>query len=240
MTFLGVLPYCLPFSSIIVQFEKIPAWIRTGPVSPMATTFVFFVIVYGVLNCPMKDLAEVWRWACAAWDEAAAAEAAAGWPTPVAIGALRGMTLIFGAIILQEAVRQIDWVAMKSFTMISWGLMTLQAGLRLVAPSMSFAGPLSELLRFPTLAMNSITTSIWWTLIYPIVLWLIPAENLPAFRKFNIGLLMMSVHVLNLPLTIADHTLSPRRLGPFDLWLSVAAGVSYLGLYYWQLDRFVL
>ena len=114
--------------------------------------------------------------------------------------------------------------------MVSW--MALTARLMLGAAGSLWA----ETLRFPMLVMNTITVTIWWLVLAPIIHFSLGAKHRPGFWRFNASFSIVNIHGLNLPLALLDHFwLSPaRRLSIDDLhvgvWLALAYLVFYLGV----------
>lgn len=217
------------FSKASVSFDAIPLKYRTGPVSPVAYVYVGLVVVLLFVTTPLADLPGV--------IDGTGAYAARQGPAPVAfVRGLRLLVAVYGVWIISKAINEIGWLGMKSYTMWSWMLMTSRAVLGTIGPVFEPFRVAWEVLRFPTLAMNTVTTLVWWLVIYPMLLYLIPPKHQATFARFNKSLLLVSVHGLNLVLTLLDHCLEPRQFCWFDLWLAVVISILYLGYYLTELD----
>jgi hypothetical protein len=122
---------------------------------------------------------------------------------------------------------------MASYTMISWTLLTLRHWARAVgAPRI-----LCEILRFPAVAGTVVTVVIWWLILVPVISFFAPNEEVrKGFIKFNFSPFLLNVHLVNFPLCMIDHALSPRELISTDLWIGMVVGMMYLLFYLNVLD----
>ena len=140
-----------------------------------------------------------------------------------------------------------------SYTMISWSLMTARYTLQVLGITR-----VAELLRFPSLAQNSVTVLVWWLILVPIMHLNTSGKARADFWKWNLSPFLLNVHgalkymlydynsklhnyvILfvgaNLPLAVVDHLISPRQLTHHDLWTGLAIGTAYLTFYLNVLD----
>jgi len=197
------------------KFDMFPEHLRLGPWSPSARLGIAAIIV---------SLAATYSSAVETFQPGAAD--ASFWPTCVhAVGALWGC-LILGVTFYFAGV----W-PFFSYTMLSWCLMTARhvlGALRLPV--------LASPLLFPSLSQNFITVSLWWVFLVPVIALSSAPSARADFLRFNANPLLFNVHLLNLPLALADWAVAPRLLTPFDYWFAIVIGVSYLIFYLSFLD----
>ena len=98
----------------------------------------------------------------------------------------------------------------------------------------------SELIRFPSLVCNSMTVSIWWIILFPILYYFLKTKSsqsaLKAFVDFNKSFMLINVHLLNLPFAALDHILEPRMLVFGDLYVGLVVAIIYMLIYLFIMD----
>ena len=155
----------------------------------------------------------------------------------------RFVLFLYGVGIIYYVIKNVGWWPMYSFTMMSWSLFTFRylfSSLYHLDLGISYFYILSEALRFPALVCNSITVSIWWTILVPSISFFIRHQmgpsKLKAFMKWNFSPTLINIHLLNLPLCAIDHYLHPRQLTTFDLWMSLIIAIAYVLFYLFYMD----
>ena len=124
-----------------------------------------------------------------------------------------------------------------SYTVSSWNVLTirlLSLGLRDWHPA--FAS-LARILKFPALLMNTVTVTIWWMVLVPVISYLLPGEKAKNnFKKFNLSPFLLHIHGINLPVAIFEFLGTGTRLTFFDLWAGVVGSFLYMLFYLNVLD----
>jgi len=118
-----------------------------------------------------------------------------------------------------------------SYTMISWTLLTVR-NLSILFGWFNVA----TVLRFPSLVQNTVTVTIWWLVLVPLIYYMTSPEQREGFTKWNGGFFLVNVHLLNLFIATLDCYLAPRILTMADLWISVLVAFIYLMFYLLILD----
>jgi len=200
------------------DFDIYPEYLRIGPWSPVA---------YMYLGCIFAWL--LWSSSEAVSEYSAISLPEISWKTRVMSGALGCYTVY----VHQTAVKAVGWWPYVSYTMCSYSLLSV----RFILVALG-GGAVAEFIRFPTLAMNSTTTVVWWALIAPAMMLFMPEGK--ARRKFiewNLSFFLVNVHLLNFPLALIDHHLTWRPLCLWDIWAGIVTAMIYLVFYLNVLDR---
>ncbi|ETO24554.1 hypothetical protein RFI_12599 [Reticulomyxa filosa] len=205
--------------------DSVPKFLRHGPWSPLAYLFLAVMVGYLLFKFshayedflsnvdPRIDLLE----SSGIWWRAA-------------IG-------VYGIVIIILVCHYVGIWPMASFTMMSWSLFTLRylLGVAYVCyPTVHHTYYGYELLRFPALLCNSMTVSIWWLILVPLLVFHMKRTHphaITPFFKFNRSFVMINIHILNLPLSALDHIVSSRKLIYFDLWIALCIGIIYVCIY---------
>lgn len=115
----------------------------------------------------------------------------------------------YGWGILGHMVRTAGIWPIVSYTITSWNLLTARYSLLLASGIFRSSGELAaqlaqaaEFLRFPSLVQNSVTVTLWWAVIVPVLYTIIPVAKLKDFRAFNSSFFLITIHGLNLPSVI--------------------------------------
>jgi len=211
-----------------------PEHLRVGPYHPVAKVYLLVTIFSLILlRRPAIDSSSAIN--CPAINAGV---------SPRVLASVRAVGATWGIGLLAAMYRRTGAWPLLSFTMQSWSWMTLRHVLGLVtmcSPKDSLLGKLatqmSEGTRFLALAQNTITVCVWWGVLVPaITFFLKDAKKRSDFLKLQRDPLLVSVHLLNLPLAAAEHLLHPRLFTPYDLWIGVTSALAYLGLYLRALD----
>lgn len=131
------------------------------------------------------------------------------------------------------------WPLFASYTLTSWNLMTVRFfSAYLAGNGFSACTLLANLTRFPALVGCTITVTIWWGVLVPMIHHLLRTD--PTERKFfwdfNLSFTLINVHLLNLPMIGVDFWLSGHRLHFFDLYCGLVMAFVYCLFYLNILD----
>ena len=82
---------------------------------------------------------------------------------------------------------------------------------------------------------------VWWGVLTPLItaqLWGSSAGGgaVRDFWRFNLSPMLLTVHLLNLPVAAVEFVASGVALRPFDLWVALAFALLYLSFYLAVLD----
>ncbi|CAK0807476.1 unnamed protein product [Prorocentrum cordatum] len=204
--------------SALPDFDIYPEYLRIGPWSPVA--YVYLACIFAWL---------LWSSTEAVSQYSAIRLPEISWKARALSGALGCYTVY----VHWTAVKAVGWWPYVSYTMCSYSLLSV----RFILVALG-GGAVAEFIRFPTLAMNSTTTVVWWALIAPAMMLFMPQGN--ARRKFlewNFSFFLVNVHLLNLPLALIDHHLTWRPLGLWDIWAGIITAMMYLVFYLNVLDK---
>ena len=126
-----------------------------------------------------------------------------------------------------------------TYTVTSWNLMAL----RLILAFLSDAGfhilqPVASFLKFPALIGCSITVFVWWTILVPLISYLLRQneKDLSIFLHFNMSFGLVNLHLFNLPITAAEFLWTSTPLTFFDLWCGYFVALVYCLFYLNVLD----
>ena len=209
---------------LLLLLEKVPKYLREGPWSLMAY-FVIFTFVYALLfTFPIvKDsLSEPSR---RLFD--------------VNIFWLQLYRLSMGCyclILVNVLVKNAGYLPLASYTVTSWNLLTMRLLLSFAGEYSSFLRAASDLFRFPALVGCSITVTIWWSAIVPLIYALSDSKGREDFWKFNWHPMLVNLHLLNLPIVAVEFVLTGAPLTLFDLWLGYLVALLYILFYLNVLD----
>lgn len=138
---------------------------------------------------------------------------------------------VYSLGILVWLVMAIGFWPFAAYTVISWSLMTI----RFFSLQMGFYA-FASMIRLPAFAMNSITVSVWWLVLFPAFITFMNEDARRGFIKFNKHPLLFNLHFINLPMVLLDTYMHPRTLTGFDLWITVMIAFVYLLFYLCVLD----
>jgi hypothetical protein len=95
---------------------------------------------------------------------------------------------------------------------------------------------ISQLLRFPALAGTTVTFTIWWTILFPLIYSFSDDHRRKEFLKFNTSFLLINLHFLNMPLCVIEFLLTRHSLYFYDLWVGFLVAFLYMLFYLNILD----
>ena len=132
-----------------------------------------------------------------------------------------------------------------SYTMTSWNLLTIRllTSCSYFSNYTLFDAPIvtiiSRIVKFPSLVGCSITVSVWWIVLVPLVYHLIGNDRAKrnGFSKFNSSFVLVNIHALNLPIILIEFLFTKMILTFFDLWIGFFFAFIYVVFYLTVLDR---
>mmetsp|Transcript_9456 Transcript_9456/g.22329 ORF Transcript_9456/g.22329 Transcript_9456/m.22329 type:complete len:290 (-) Transcript_9456:116-985(-) len=198
-------------------FDQFPEHLRVGPWSYSA--YIFLVAFVGFVAVSAS-------WA---YDDLSKLSDAA--PASFRIRMLHGAGAIYMTAIIAYTLRTTGLWPFVSYTAISYGLLTL----RFTFISLGLLTA-AEILRFPVVAMATVTSTVWWLVLFPIILAAAAAKNRRAFLRMNFSVFLLNMHLLNLPMALASQWSYSRALCFLDFWVAAVVAMLYLFFYLLVMD----
>lgn len=148
---------------------------------------------------------------------------------------------IYGVVVSALVFHNAGIWPLVSYTLTSWNLMSLRLLFAFAAGAgVEDADIVANFLRFPAMAGCSITVSIWWAVLVPLIDHLLSKDTNPTSRelfwKWNMSPMLINVHLLNLPIVGIEFLVTGSRLSFFDLWMALAVALCYCLFYLNVLD----
>ena len=106
------------------------------------------------------------------------------------------------------------------------------------------ASLVSQFTKFPALAGCTVTVTVWWGVLVPVIDWILKKgddkgtieKKRQWFRDFNKSWLLVNLHLLNLPICAAEFFWSGHNLQFYDLYAGLLVAYIYLMFYLLALD----
>ena len=197
-------------SSVYPSFDKLPEALRIGPWSPLAKVFLVGLVVLVFGTIPMLQMPDV---------------------KPAEGRGLYALLAAYMILVQAHTVYKYKWWPFITYTCLSYLLLNLHFLFHaLQLPNAA------EVLRFPSVAMATVTTTVWWLVLVPVLLTFSDAKTRMGFVKMNFSFFLLNVHLFNLPLALLSHFLLPRQLVFLDFWVATIFAVAYLFFYLFVLD----
>lgn len=214
------------------SFDFVPKRLRVGPWCTAFPIYMSILLAKLLYWMPQKETFDL--------DEAALSS------HPLAYEAawLYNVIIFFWMkFILLQCLRVRGAGIVATYTIQSWILLTTRHGLSALAPFLPrqhFLLWFNEMLRFPALATATITFCFWNFLIAPVIYYNIKdEEKKKSFFEFNFNFRMIQVHFFNIIFAVLNTIVTSSRQFEFlDLWLALAAAISYAFFYLLVLDRY--
>ena len=141
--------------------------------------------------------------------------------------------------------------ACATYTLTSWTVLTIRHGMAAAAPfvptylssasSQTLFFKVLEFLRFPAIAMASITFFVWNFILFPVIylFFMDSPEKKKNFARYFLSFKLVQLHFVNIFLAYGNVVMaSPSRLlGRNDLMAALIIGVVYVLWYVLVLDR---
>eukprot|EP00913_Durusdinium_trenchii_P012239 g11492.t1 len=136
---------------VFPAFDVFPETLRLGPWSPLAKVFLVILVSFVLCTLPFLTRPELpstkWNW------------------TYAAVSAY----MIF---VQNQSVYKYKWFPLATYTCWSYFLLNLHFLFHAVDFPLA-----AELLRFPSLAMATVTTTVWWLVLFPVILGCLVADS---------------------------------------------------------------
>jgi hypothetical protein len=220
--------------SFLGYFEYVPAHLRCGPWSRVAT-FSFVAILYSLSAEGFRvHTSGGWtRYFDCTVDQDYVAYNNDWYLT---LACFLWMMFVIYNIITSSPVGLGAWT---TFTVWSWTIVTIRYGLSVMAPFWTGARRPLEVLKFPALLSASITFFMWNFLLFPLLLYFMEGEKRRSFFMRMTGFRLTQLHVFNIFFATANGALlGPKRtLNYGDIGAATAFLVVYMICYYCILDR---
>ena len=128
-----------------------------------------------------------------------------------------------------------------SYTISSWNVLTMRylAAYFATLTADPTIALLARTLKFPALVMNTITVTVWWGVLVPLIYFLLKSKaEKEGFMKFNFSVFLLHIHGLNLPVAIYEFLASSSHesLHFYDLYCSICMSFVYMLWYLNILD----
>jgi len=146
---------------------------------------------------------------------------------------------IYGIIIIGLIVKDRGVLPLASYTLLSWNLTTVHLLSSFFCNSMGIGilRLVSDATRFPALVGCSITVTIWWFILAPLIHTKLDESKREGFWKFNRSFRLLNIHGLNLPMIGLEFIFTLKKLHFYDLWVGLLVGFAYIVFYLVVLDR---
>jgi hypothetical protein len=207
--------------------DMVPHHYKVGPWSPVAHTVILAYLCFLLLTMVSATESHVAQQYISSsnW-----------WLQPYRI-----VCSIIGVGTSALIIREAGIWPMFSYTLTSWNLMTIRLiSSFLAAAGWSSAAFVADTVRFPALVGCSITVSIWWAILVPLIDYLLSQDKDPSgrtfFWKWNTSAVLINVHLLNLPIAGIEFLASGTPLTFYDLWVALAVAFAYCLFYLNVLD----
>lgn len=206
---------------LLKALERVPIALREGPWSPVAFVylicfFCFLVHSYPIAIESISDIKE---------------------DTNQTLGlfTFRVLCAIWGIYILVTLLLETGVWPLVSYTITTWNMLWL----RMIFAAIGFDSTnlIARILKFPALAGCTLTVTIWWTVLVPLIHHLmVDKQKQLEFYNFNTSFLLLNIHLVNLPMAALEFYFSSSNLVFFDLWIGLVVAFIYIIFYLGILD----
>mmetsp|Transcript_2710 Transcript_2710/g.4923 ORF Transcript_2710/g.4923 Transcript_2710/m.4923 type:complete len:259 (-) Transcript_2710:1244-2020(-) len=128
---------------------------------------------------------------------------------------------------------------LTTYTITSWNLLTIRLMTSFLGDmGYEWAFNISQLTLFPSLVGCSITCTIWWLVLTPLISNILhkKKKDHAEFWKWNTSFVLINLHGLMLVFAAADYIYCGRHLVFCDLWMGFAVAFVYVVFYLLVLD----
>jgi hypothetical protein len=136
-------------------------------------------------------------------------------------------------------VHQAGPLPLTTYTITSWNLLTLRLFTSYLGGlGYEWAFTVSQLVLFPALVGCSITCSVWWLVLTPLISNILKKKkkDYVEFWKWNTSFILLNLHGMMLVFAAIDYIYCGRHLFPHDLWLGLLVAFAYVMFYLLVLD----
>mmetsp|Transcript_61585 Transcript_61585/g.134862 ORF Transcript_61585/g.134862 Transcript_61585/m.134862 type:complete len:286 (-) Transcript_61585:65-922(-) len=195
---------------VFPSFDVFPEELRIGPWSLAAKVFLTALVLLVIFSVPMLEMPKI--------------QSTEHKPLYAAVS-------IYMLLVQAHTVHKYKGWPLVTYTCVSYFLLNLHFLFHaLNLPSAA------EVLRFSSLAMATVTTTVWWLVLVPILLAVCGPEKYRAFVRMNFSIFLLNEHLFNLPMAFLSHWLLPRKLVFLDFWVATVFATGYLFFYLFVLD----
>jgi hypothetical protein len=211
---------------ILVYLKHVPEKFKTGPWCLAAHMYIFLYfagLTYSYDKVTFDELLEV-----------STNENLPSW-----ISLFRLLCSLYCFAITVVLVYYAGLLPLASYTLTSWNLLTLRLFTAFLGDlGYEWAFNLSQVVLFPALVGCSITCTIWWLVLTPLISNLLKQKlkDHVEFWKWNTSFFLLNLHGMMLVFAATDYVYCGRHLVPFDLWLGLLVAFVYVLFYLLILD----
>lgn len=213
---------------ILSFMDKLPSSLTKGPWSPFSyiflTCFGYYLVInftYAINSYKPDPSDSVWWVTC-----------------------IRLIIALYCLSLLIASIKARGYWLLKSYTITSWNFLIVRnlfSFFHDIFPSFKIFEITARICKFPALVGCTMTVTIWWTILTPIIHKLMAEEHREGFWKFNFSFPLLNFHGFNLPLVILEFILSnasnyDNSLTYFDLYCGFTVAILYLIFYLNFLD----
>jgi hypothetical protein len=225
----------VPLGSFLGYFDYVPAHLRHGPWSAIATlsilTILYLLSVEGIKMYENGGFLRYFESSMSHDYEAFNRE----WH--LTLFCFCWMLFVCWHVLAYSAIGARAWT---TFTLWSWTLVTIRHGLCVVAPFIPSVRLPLDVLRFPALLSATLTFFLWNFVLFPIILFFLKdREKRSKFLSYMTNFRLTQLHVFNIFFAAANGVfVGPKRaLHLGDVAAAVVLLVVYMLWYYCIMDR---
>lgn len=209
---------------ILVYLKHIPEQYKTGPWSPTAYAYIGAYFVGLVCSHHLVNFED---------DFLITLEISSWAPH------FRLLCSMYCFAITAVLVYHAGPLPLTTYTLTSWNLLTLRLFTSYLGDlGYEWAFNISQLVLFPALVGCSITCTIWWLVLTPLISSLLKQKykDYKEFWKWNTSFMLLNLHGIMLVFAAVDFINCGRVLAPSDLWLGLLVAFVYVLFYLLILD----
>lgn len=208
--------------NVLHFLDYVPHKYKIGPWSPITHLTVLTYVAFVLLSAPF------------AFEHYVIATPSINENTFLLLQSFRICGMAYGLSVATTTFLKMGIWPFASYTFTSWNLMTI----RLLFAFLGGCGStyfqiLADTVQFPALVGCTITVIVWWGVLVPVIDTLLRrnADRRAYFWEINQSFMLVSVHLLNLPIIATEFLLSARPLTFFDLWVAFFVALMYCLFY---------
>eukprot|EP00980_Cylindrotheca_fusiformis_P009688 scaffold2141_cov120-Cylindrotheca_fusiformis.AAC.23 len=232
----------VPNGSFRGFFDFVPANLRLGPWSPVATVSIIAVLYLVIMEgIKMNQAGGILRFfveeSITSSNEQQHDYQAFNREWYLTLAGFLWMLFVCWDVVFNSTLGSGAWVA---FTLWSWTIVTVRFGLGVLAPFAEVARLPLDVLRFPALLSATITFFLWNFVLLPVIVFFIKdKEKRSNFLSYMTTFRLTQLHVFNIFFAAANGVFSgpKRQLHMGDAAAAAVLMVVYILWYYCFLDR---
>ena len=158
---------------------------------------------------------------------------------PAWVPTFRILCGLYCTILTLVLVYHAGFLPLSTYTLTSWNLLTLRMFTSYLGDmGYEWAFSFSQLILFPSLVGCTITCTIWWLVLTPLISTLLKskAKEQDQFWKWNTSFMLLNLHGAMLIFAAIDYMYCGRHLVTYDLWLGLSVAFVYVLFYLLCLD----